>query len=284
MGNISLGGSKSKSKSMQENTLNPWSQQQFESQQSGIMGTLDKYNSTSPFKAYTGPMVAGLTENDQKARQLATANVGSTNSLWGDAEGAIRSGMSYDAADPSRYYNPYEDQVVGAAMNDIELQRQRQRVSDSQGATGSNAWGGSRHGVADSLTNEAALRTGASTAANLRQQGYRDAVQTGFQQQQGQYQGASMLGDAAQAKQASWMRDADYLSSLGATEREITQMQYLADRAEFDREAADQLQRLQLELQTRQNLLGSTPILTNSKGTGTQTGMQVGFSGSIGGK
>lgn len=283
MGQLGLGASKSKTKSTENNSLNQWSQSQFEGQKSGIMGAIDKYNQSSPYKAYTGPMVAGLSGRENQARDIAGAKVGSTDTMWGDAAGAIRGGMSYDAADPSRYFNPYEDQVVNAAMGDIELQRQRQRVNDSQGATTSGAWGGSRHGVADSLTNEAAMRTGASTAAGLRQSGYRDAVDTGFRQQQGQYQGASMLGDAAQGQQASWMQDANYLNSLGATERDIQQMQYLASRAEFDREAADQLQRLQMELQTRTSLLGMTPMVTNSQSTGKTSGMSVSASIPIGG-
>ena len=124
MGTFGASSSKSKSSGTQTNTLNPWSQRQFEDQSSGIMGAVDKYNSTSPYKAYTGPMVAGLTGNENQARQIASTNVGSTNSLWGDAENAIKTGMSYDAADPSRYMNPFENALVGTAMNDIELQRQ----------------------------------------------------------------------------------------------------------------------------------------------------------------
>ena len=284
MGTFGIGGSKSKSKSSQTNTLAPWSQQQFDSQKSGILDTVDKYNANNPYKAYTGPMVANMTAPEQQARQIASANVGSTAGILGDAESAIRTGMSYDAADPSRYFNPFEDQVVQNALGDIERSRGMQRVNDAQGATSAGAWGGSRHGVADSLTNEGALRTAASTAANLRQSGYDKAVQTGFQQQQGQYQGAGLLGQTAEQKQAAWMRDAEVMSQLGATEREIEQAKLLASRAEFDREAADQYQRMMLELQTRQGLLGATPMLVNSTGTGTQTGTSVSFSGNIGGK
>ena len=284
MGKLSFGSSKSKSSSTQTNTLNPWSQREFDTQKAGILGTLDKYNTNNPYRAYTGPMVANMTAPEQRARQIASTNVGSTAGILDDAEGAIRTGMSYDAADPSRYFNPFEDQVVDGVLGDIERSRGMQRVNDAQGATSAGAWGGSRHGVADSLTNEGALRTAGSTAANLRQKGYRDAVQTGFQQQQGQYQGAGLLGQTAEQKQAAWMRDAEVMSQLGASEREIEQAKLLADRAEFDREAADQYQRLMLELQTRQGLLGATPILTNSTGTGKQSGSSVGFSGNVGGK
>lgn len=77
--------------------------------------------------------------------------------------------------DLSGYTNPWENQVVGNALNDIDLQRQR-AISGGQGAaTLSGAFGGSRHGVADSLTNEAALRESGNTAAGLRAQGFLNA-------------------------------------------------------------------------------------------------------------
>ena len=277
MGQVSFGGSKQKSKASTTNTLSPWSMSQFQNAQSGILGSLNAYNQNNPFKAYTGPMVAGLSGNEQAARQIAGQNVGSQMGLLGDAEAAARAGMAYDPADVSRYMNPYEDQVVQGALGDIERSRGMQRVSDAQGATQAGAWGGSRHGVADSLTNEAALRQAATTAGNLRQQGYDRAQQVGFQQQAGQYQGAGLLGSLAGERQASWMRDAEMMNQLGASEREIEQARLLADRAEFDREAADALQRLMLDLQMRQGLLGATPMLVNTQQTGSSRGSQAGI-------
>ncbi len=52
-------------------------------------------------------------------------------------------------------------------MADLERQRQIQRVSDNQSATGAEAFGGARQGVADSLTNDAYFRNAGSTLANL---------------------------------------------------------------------------------------------------------------------
>jgi hypothetical protein len=46
----------------------------------------------------------------------------------------------------------------------------------------------------------------------------------------------------------------------------------LAQRAEFDREAADALQRLQLELSVRNSILGQLPTLVNTNQQGTTSG------------
>jgi hypothetical protein len=79
----------------------------------------------------------------------------------------------------SQYMNPYENQVVQSALSDVELARQRAGLSDRAAATAAKAFGGSRQGVAEALTNEAALRNASSTAANLRSAGFNTAAQLG---------------------------------------------------------------------------------------------------------
>lgn len=78
----------------------------------------------------------------------------------------------FKGMDLSAYTNPYDSQVIDNFLSDNERARQMQRVKDAQSASASKAFGGSRHGVADSLTNEAFGRTAASTLASLRQGGF----------------------------------------------------------------------------------------------------------------
>lgn len=77
----------------------------------------------------------------------------------------------------SNYFNPYEAQVVDNATADIERARQIAGLTDSAKATAANAFGGSRHGVADLLTNEAYDRDTNTTVAGLRQAGFTTAAQ-----------------------------------------------------------------------------------------------------------
>jgi len=97
---------------------------------------------------------------------------GSFNQLGGLTfanTGSIMDGMG-------QYANPYEDQVVQRSMMDIARQNQIQQQGNRAGAAASGAFGGSRHGVVEALTNEASQRTMADTSAGLRRQGFMDAA------------------------------------------------------------------------------------------------------------
>jgi hypothetical protein len=112
------------------------------------------------------------------AGQTGTAEASRlTSQLAGFTPQQIQAGTG--AQYMSAYQNPYENQVVQAALGDIELARQRSGLSDRAAATAAKAFGGSRQGVAEALTNEAALRNAASTAANLRSAGFNTAAQLG---------------------------------------------------------------------------------------------------------
>ena len=76
----------------------------------------------------------------------------------------------------SQYQNPFEQQVVDAALGDIERQRQMQVNNVGSQATAAGAFGGSRQGVAEAETNRAALDKSAQLAAQLRSQGFTQAA------------------------------------------------------------------------------------------------------------
>jgi hypothetical protein len=92
------------------------------------------------------------------------------------------------------FMNPYTSMVTGTALNDLE--RQRQMATNTTGAQASQAgaFGGSRHGVADALTNEGFARQGSQMFGNLQQQGYNTALNAAQNQQNIQMGGAAQLG------------------------------------------------------------------------------------------
>lgn len=87
-----------------------------------------------------------------------------------------------------QYMNPYQQQVIDASLGDIERQRQQQQLRDRASAVQAKAFGGSRQGVAEALTNEAYQRTAANTAAQLRSQGFTQAQQLALQQEEARRQ------------------------------------------------------------------------------------------------
>lgn len=158
----------------------------------------------TPFQPYTGERVAGLTSGQRQAygmvSDIAAGRTGAdtldqAKTAYGDLmkyapaqiamPGAVQAGgvsaspvtagMLRDT-DLSAYMNPYTQTVIDTSLADLSRARDVQRVADNQSATRANAFGGSRQGVADSLTNEAYLRNVSSTSANLRNAGYDKAV------------------------------------------------------------------------------------------------------------
>lgn len=79
--------------------------------------------------------------------------------------------------DLAQYINPYTQQVIDTSMADLERQRQMQQNQIGAQASQAGAFGGSRQGVAEALTNEAFARQGGQMAAGLRQAGFQQAQQ-----------------------------------------------------------------------------------------------------------
>jgi hypothetical protein len=150
----------------------------------------------TPFQPYTGERVTGFTPTQLQAQgmlsgiannrtgsdTLAQAKAGYGNLMnytpaQISAPGAVQAGnvsaspitagMLRDT-DLSAYMNPYTQNVIDTSLSDLSRARDVQRVADNRAATRASAFGRSRQGVADSLTNDAYLRNVSSTSATLR--------------------------------------------------------------------------------------------------------------------
>lgn len=97
-----------------------------------------------------------------------------------------------------QFMNPYTRQVTQNTLTDLERQRQMQMNTLGAQASNARAFGGSRHGVAEALTNEAFARQGAQAFGNLQQQGFNTALQAAQAQQGRQMGGAAQLGQLGQ--------------------------------------------------------------------------------------
>ena len=107
----------------------------------------------------------------------------------------------FNPSDVSQWMNPYQEEVINSALGDIERQRQIQQVGNAGQATMAKAFGGSRQGIVEAGTNEAALRTGASTAANLRNTGYQNAIANAMGARTANLQGLGLVMTAEQQRQ-----------------------------------------------------------------------------------
>jgi hypothetical protein len=73
--------------------------------------------------------------------------------------------------------------VTDQTMQDLERQRKMAINDTGMAATRAGAFGGSRHGVAEALTNQGYAQQGANTFANLQQQGFNTALNAAQNQQ-----------------------------------------------------------------------------------------------------
>jgi len=160
-------------------------------------------------------------QNLQQARNVAAAlperQFAGFNPLYQAGEQQLTNlGLTpFTGEEISAFQNPYEQQVVQNTLQDIEDQRRMGQLAESQRATAARAFGGSRQGVQQSLTNAAALRQAATTAANLRQQGYGQAAQLAQQARNIGRQGAMDVMGLGGARQAFTQQQLDAIRGLG---------------------------------------------------------------------
>jgi hypothetical protein len=164
-----------------------------------------------PYQAYTGERVAPFSDDTMAAFDLFRGRVGQDpyggaisgiQGMLGYQPQQVQSGYSpgqvnvpwnvgdvnaqqlqtqYNAPqfagqDISPYMNPFTNEVIDRSMGDIERQRQITDSALNAQAAQAGAFGGSRHGVANSLTNDAFARQAADSSAQLRMAGYQDAA------------------------------------------------------------------------------------------------------------
>lgn len=113
------------------------------------------------------------------------------------------------------FQNPYEQQVVQQTLGDIEQQRQMAQLAEGQRATAAKAFGGSRHGIQEALTDEAALREIARTSSGLRQQGFNTAANLAMGARQLGRQGAMDVLGLGGARQQLTQQQLDAIRNIG---------------------------------------------------------------------
>ena len=106
---------------------------------------------------------------------------GRADSLLLDAKTAVQGGLGqFDPSSVSDFMNPYQEQVMDAALAKIDRSGAKQRQAGSAAAIRQGAFGGSRSGVQAAETERAIAEQKQNTIAGLMSQGY-DKAMTGAQ-------------------------------------------------------------------------------------------------------
>ena len=253
-----------------------------------------------------------------QARGMIEEGAGTVSGGIGALQRAEQSGIGatqmFDPSSASRFYDPYEDQVVQQTLQDINRAAAQQDIGLRDRAISQGAFGGSRGRIAQEELARQTGRGAAEAVGALRSQGFgraQDAAMRSFEAQQGRQAGLASLqsglagqqaalggqqaalgqGIAGLGQQGQGMLGSqiNLLNQLGA-QGQATQQAALS--RQFG--AAQQLAQEPLQrLQTGQALLAGSPMGGISGGTGTSAyqrgvyqqptalGQVVGAAGSI---
>jgi len=141
------------------------------------------------------------------------------------------------------YMNPYTSAVRTNALADLESARRAAIQQTGERATAARAFGGSRQGVAEALTNQGFAKQAANLGATLNEQAFNQAValqgqdiarrsaadianqQAGLQGAQLRLGGASQLGNLAAQQQALRLGGAQAVMGAGGARQALDQQQ-----------------------------------------------------------
>jgi hypothetical protein len=254
-----------------------------------------------PYQPYTGNLVANLDPMQMQAYNFTQNQLGQTgNQINQFAKGMqpltqfqpqqVQAGqLSKTNLDP--YMNPYTGQVVNKSLAALDRERQQQQLQNAGQAQAAGAFGGSRQGIVQAQTNEAAQRQAGQLSGQLYSQGFTQAQQAAQQDiatrmqaalanQQAGIQGAGVRMDAGrvggmlaqQAGQAN-IQSAAALEAAGAAQQAQQQAQLGANYGQFLEKRGYPEQQLNIMLRALGMPAGQTTISTGPPGNPWMTGL-----------
>jgi hypothetical protein len=259
--------------------------------------TRASYNMPGP---YTGDRVADMTPEQQDLIRQMYGRVGSTDAAYDTASGKANALLNFSGgqltpeylrnANLQPYMNPYTAAIIDPSMALIEQQRRQALNQTGATAAGAGAFGGSRQGVQEGVTNaQTALQAG-QLGAQLYSQNFLNAQaragedigrnwqgqtanlasrqwDAGFQAQR-----AQQVADLAQQKQASWLAGVQpALQGQGALQQQ-QQNELAAAQKLYDEQRMEEYNRAMMRqggLTANANLVGRGSETTAPTGTST---------------
>ena len=215
----------------------------------------------NPQQAYQGERVAGFNPMQEQV-------FGQVGQLAGQGQGLAQKGFNIlsglGTADQgiNKYMNPYTQEVIDRSMSDLERQRQMQLQQTGGQALAAKAFGGSRQGVAEALTNEAFARQMGDLSSQLRLQGFNTAL------------GASQAELAQQQALAQQLGQTGYGAMQSGLDAGTMKQQLDQARLEAEREAFYEPMNLrQQNLDFLTGIASGVPQGSTTKGSSSSSSM-----------
>jgi hypothetical protein len=119
-----------------------------------------------------GTVTAGQTDaGNTTAGSVKAGTTNSQNAVSQDVTAKMLADM-----DLSKYMNPYTDEVETKSLDALDRSRQQSILGNQSAAQAAGAFGSSRHGITDAVTNSESAREAGLLSANLRQSNYNNAT------------------------------------------------------------------------------------------------------------
>ena len=169
------------------------------------------------------PQIAGLSDREKKARELADKGIGSFQPFLTSAQQLTGAGAGTGVGSVQEFMSPYQSQVIDASLAEFDRQAAQGRQNIRDQAVAAGAFGGGREGVQLAEFGAASDRNRAALQAGLLQQGFGQAVarrDKAFSDQLG----------LAQLVPSLQGRDIVQQGQLGALDRSLAQAQADATR------------------------------------------------------
>ena len=209
-----------------------------------------KQTAGQEYTPYGGARIAAPTAATQLGlQQLASAGAMGPGTQTVDYATALALQPTSIAGNIQQYINPFQQQVIGTALQNIENQRAQQQLQNAAAATRARAFGGSRQGVVEAMTNLNALQAAGQTAGNLAYQGFGQAAQLAQQDVATRQAQAAQLAGLGAQQQAIRQQQAQQLLGVGAQEQAQQQAQLDLAYQDFLRQQAYPLQQLNIRSQ-----------------------------------
>ena len=205
-----------------------------------IAGFNPMYQAGEEALVNTGLAGPGITGTDLAAQMAAYGGVYQPNQISAQQTNL---GLGQGPGTIGSYMNPYTEAVRTNALSDLESARRAAIAQTGERATAARAFGGSRQGVAEALTNQGFAKQAATLGTTLNEQAFNQAMamqqadiarrsaadianqQAGLQGAQLRLGGASQLGNLAAQQQALRLGGAQAVMSAGGARQALDQQQ-----------------------------------------------------------
>ena len=223
-----------------------------------------------PLEQYQGPQVADTSPLTDQANKLAVSGVGSTDALYKQAGDVY--GSTTGPLDINSYLNPYTDEVQKRAEDAAQRSLTGNLLANSDAARKSSAFGGSRFGIQNAVTQAESTRGIGDLVASLRAKGFDTATATALADRSSRQSGAAGLLQTASGDKAAQGQDLSTLFSAG--QQDTVQRQRVIDAMmkQFQEKRDYPVE----QLNTRLAALGMSPYGKTETANKTSTSEQMG--------